>query len=484
MSRDACSDATLTFLLSRGILSAIFSFIMRYYAKKIFLYLLNSLIYLKRALVWFGRGVGVFFRSLAKGYRSTVGLALYKVLFRLQKKINLPTLTRPSNTIEFFGRRATLQLVLFIIVVIVMIPHTKLYTKDTALIPGRETLLYSLVGPGDEIDEIEEVVAVSTPLSLPTRRDWREGAVSVEVPTAVDADALVDAQEITSISTGGRAVTKPTILPGSVLPSPSGAAAGRRTEIVYHEVQPGDTVGAIAEHYGIHVATVLWANDLSTRSYIRPGDRLTILPEDGVVHKVKRGDTVSKIAKLYGAKAQDIIEENRLKNDGSDIVIGEQLLVPGGEVPQPSRSYTPSTRRYTSLSSVAAPPPSAAAPAGSGYLWPTTVRRITQYFGWRHTGVDIGGPFGTPLYATKSGTVTKSQCGWNGGYGCYVLVDHGGGVKSLYAHASRLYVSPGERVSQGQTIAAMGSTGRSTGSHVHFEILVNGRKVNPFRYVR
>jgi len=150
----------------------------------------------------------------------------------------------------------------------------------------------------------------------------------------------------------------------------------------------------------------------------------------------------------------------------------------------PTPVYVAPVRKYTQLSNIAAPPPSVAAPAGSGYLWPAGVRYISQYFGWRHTGLDIAGKIGTGLYASRAGTVTRSQCGWNGGYGCYIIIDHGNGITTLYGHASRLYVSVGEYVSQGQTFAAMGSTGRSTGSHLHFEVRVNGARQNPLRYIR
>jgi murein DD-endopeptidase MepM/ murein hydrolase activator NlpD len=112
------------------------------------------------------------------------------------------------------------------------------------------------------------------------------------------------------------------------------------------------------------------------------------------------------------------------------------------------------------------------------------VRRITQYFGWRHTGLDIAGKLGTPIYATRAGKVIKSQCGWNGGYGCYIIIDHGGGVISLYGHNSQLFVSVGDKVVQGQNISVEGSTGRSTGPHLHFEIRVNGVHQNPLKYIR
>lgn len=98
--------------------------------------------------------------------------------------------------------------------------------------------------------------------------------------------------------------------------------------------------------------------------------------------------------------------------------------------------------------------------------------------------MDIAGPIGTAIYAAKGGTVVKAQPGWNGGYGTYIILDHGDGLQTLYGHNSQLFVAVGEVVSQGQTIAAMGSTGRSTGPHLHFEVRVNGSRLNPLKYIR
>ena len=117
-------------------------------------------------------------------------------------------------------------------------------------------------------------------------------------------------------------------------------------------------------------------------------------------------------------------------------------------------------------------------------LWPTTARVITQYFTWRHHGLDIGLPKGQPIYAVDAGTVIKSQCGWNGGYGCHIIIDHGNGIKTLYGHSSRLDVTVGDAVARGQTIGLVGSTGKSTGSHIHLEVRVNGKAVNPLGYIK
>lgn len=441
--------------------------------------LLKTVIYLKRAVIWLFNasfnGLGAFFGALFE----VVGLRLYKsrlVAKKLSGYLNIPW---DSRLMEIIGSRTLLQTTLLIIILFITIPQSKIYQVDAAQIPGRQTLLYQLVGPGEQDFSLEEVIAESQPTFSPPIDSWKQGAVVV-APSAISGQAAINInQEISGLSAGGTAVTKPIIMPGAALLTSGGLA---RANTIYHEVQAGETIGAIAEQYDISLATILWSNNLTARSYIRPGDKLKILPSSGVVHKVKKGDTIAKIAKLYNTTSEKIIKSNKLKEDGADMVIGEELLVPDGRMPAPV--YVAPARRYTQLSDIAAPPPSVSAAAGSGYLWPTAVRRITQYYGWRHTGLDIGGPISTAIYATRSGTVIRSQCGWNGGYGCYIIINHGNGVTTLYGHSSKLYVSVDEQVAQGQTIALMGSTGRSTGPHVHFEVRVNGARQNPLRYIR
>jgi len=116
-------------------------------------------------------------------------------------------------------------------------------------------------------------------------------------------------------------------------------------------------------------------------------------------------------------------------------------------------------------------------------IFPTESKIITQYFGLNHNGIDIAGKTGEEIKATAAGTVTTAQCGWNGGYGCYIILDHGNGITSLYANNDTLIVSEGEKVSAGQKIAELGSTGRSTGSHMHFEIRQNEKSMNPMHYL-
>lgn len=443
--------------------------------------------YIKRGLFWLWAILSPCFSRISKIYEDTLGFWLYKALFVIKRKLNKWLFPWKTGFVDMAGKRSTLQIIVIIVAVVVMFPHTKLYSQDTISVPGQKTLLYGLIGPGyeDLPFKIEEVQVDVTQLSDQDSRSWAEGALKGDEASSLSKENIIIVpSDLSSISAGGTAISKPSIISGDAvvtLPSGENNAGTKRSKIVQHEVMTGDTIGDIAQNYGISVETILWANNLSVRSYIRPGDKLKILPATGVLHSVKSGETLLKIAKKYEAKAEDIIEQNRLQNDGSDIVVGEQLMIPGG---RNAPVVVASTRQYTSLSNVAAPPPSAGAPAGSGYLWPTNVRRITQYYGWRHTGVDVAGPMGSPIYASRAGRVITSQCGWNGGYGCYIILDHGGGVQTLYGHNSKLYVSVGQQVRQGETIALMGSTGRSTGPHIHFEVRSSGVRQNPLQYVR
>ena len=446
------------------------------------LIVLRGLIYAKRALVWLFLRCSRAFAFGAHFLYRTIGFRFYKLGFLAQKTLGRARIPWDSRIIEFIGKRSTLQAVLFVVSILVMVPHSRLYTRGAEEISGRGTALYALIGPGDEEFAIEEVFADEPAFAEGDIPAWREGAVGSPAPGAAGDAEPRTIQEIAGISAGGSALTKPTILPGAPLPAPDGSLQPARTAVESYIVEPGDVIGKIAEHYGVSVETILWENNLSERSLIRPGDSLKILPVDGVEHTVKAGDTVSKIAKAYGSDQEKIVAFNKLQKDGSDIVVGETLIVPGGrkQSPRPPAIASAPAR----FRGVAAPPASVEAPAGSGYLWPTSVRRITQYFNWRHTGLDIAGPFGTPVYASRAGTVVKSQCGWSGGYGCHIVIDHGDGVKTLYAHNSENYAGVGDSVAQGQTIAVMGSTGRSTGPHVHFEVWVKNVKQNPLKYVR
>lgn len=277
---------------------------------------------------------------------------------------------------------------------------------------------------------------------------------------------------------------------GDITPDGSGLTlgpedAGRedftgRSEAIEYLVQAGDVLGAIAEKFNISVNTVLWANGLNWNSTIRPGQKLVILPRSGLNHEVKSGDTVSSIAKKYQVEMPKIIEANKLA-DASDINIGDLLFVPDGVKPvQVVSSYKPKTAPAQPAVNIADLP--AALESGTKLLWPVISKRITQYYSWRHSGVDIGDKTGSPIYAAESGKVVRA--GWSRGYGYNLVINHGDGFETLYGHASKLLVATGDTVERGQTIALVGSTGWSTGPHLHIEVRVNDVRQNPLNYIK
>ena len=259
-----------------------------------------------------------------------------------------------------------------------------------------------------------------------------------------------------------------------------GAAA--RQEIIYYTVQIGDTVSTISRRFGITVNTILWANNLSAYSLIRPGDKLTILPYSGVLYTVKKGDTLAKIAQTYGIELEKITSCNNL---GTSIAIGQKIVLPGAKKIETATAKKTTSSSYTGVSVIKDLIKSPTAKvSGTSMAWPTVGNRITQYFSWSHNGLDIANKIGTPIYAADSGTVIISQGGYNGGYGNTILIDHGGGKRTRYGHASKLLVKVGDKVEKGQLIMLMGSTGRSTGSHLHFEVIINGTRYNPLNYIK
>lgn len=233
-------------------------------------------------------------------------------------------------------------------------------------------------------------------------------------------------------------------------------------QITTYVVKPGDTLSDVAEMHQVSINTILWANNLTSKGAIHPGQELVILPITGIRHTVKKGDTLAKIAKQYGADSSDIASYNGLAGD-KGLVVGEQVIVPEGQAGAQAVA-----KRYAS----------SGAQISSGYfVRPTKGVRSQGIHGYN--GIDIAAPIGTDVWAAASGrvVVARGGGGWNGGYGNYVVIAHSNGTQTLYGHLSQVFVSTGQSVGQGEAIGAVGNTGRSTGSHLHFE--VRGAK-NPF----
>ena len=252
-----------------------------------------------------------------------------------------------------------------------------------------------------------------------------------------------------------------------------------RDRVVEYTVAPGDTVSAIADKFEVSMDTIRWENKLASISSIKPGQKLRILPVTGVLHKVARGETIYTIAKKYDANPQAVVDypfNNFADNETFALAVGQELVVPDGKKPA-EVLWSPS--KY-----VAQNTPNAGAVSGTGrFVWPIA-GRITQRFSWYHSGLDIATAYGTPVLAADSGTVMVA--GWpdNSGYGIRVVIDHGNGLQTLYGHLSKVLVSAGQTINRGDQIGLEGSTGRSTGPHLHFEIHRGGARLNPLELLK
>ncbi len=269
------------------------------------------------------------------------------------------------------------------------------------------------------------------------------------------------------------------IKPSSPLTSETSTQDKERRETIKYVVAAGDTPSTIAAEFGISTNTVLWKNDLRKDEIIKPGDTLEILPVTGVEHKIRKGDTIEEIAKKYDADPEEIKKFNNL--DDKTLKAGEKIIVPDGYITPPTSTSEPIRKKVAQEEGEkVAPPASKEIVASGNFAWPTTTKHISQYFRWGHTGIDIDNRSRPSIFAADSGVVEFT--GWRGGYGKTVVINHGNGLKTLYGHVDNFYVKSGQKVNKGEAIAKMGSTGWSTGPHVHFEVIQNGAKKNPLSY--
>ncbi|HVY73072.1 MAG TPA: peptidoglycan DD-metalloendopeptidase family protein [Candidatus Paceibacterota bacterium] len=266
---------------------------------------------------------------------------------------------------------------------------------------------------------------------------------------------------------------------------PSGTAADVESapsnqQVSVYTVREGDTLSGIAKMFDVTVNTILGANDIKG-GVVHPGQVLIIFPIPGLEHTVAKGETLNSLAKTYHSDAHDIASYNGLA-DGADLMVGDQIFIPGGETPtvaqkpatSGSKASSSQTKKISNIASGKSSEPylGGSGPALAGYFsWPLAGGVITQgLHGWN--AVDIGAPKGTSIYAAAGGTVivANGSGAWNGGYGSYVVIQHPNGTQTLYAHMSKVLVSPGDSVSQGDIIGKVGTTGESTGPHLHFEV--------------
>lgn len=420
----------------------------------------------------------VFYRLIVK---------IYKFYLSVIKKLEWNGFR--NSPVLFLIKQKLVHIAVATVTLLLVITNISAKADDSHINIGDtagNTILASLVesefGAIDQGQLIEEFFYEEAPIS-PVQQKYRDNLAVVEsdlsINTKMPQEAEADEFDAPT-SHDNTAVVKPDIASTVKTTRP-------RSETVYYTVEPGDVIGSIAEKFNINVSTILWENNLTAYSVIRPGDRLTILPTNGVSYKVERGDSIDKIAKRYGIDKDEMIRLNKL-DESKGLAYGQKLFLPGAR--KMSTTIARNTAQPTSnsrsglqvLKDLVTKSPNAKPASGEKLNWPTVGYRITQYYTWKHHGLDVANKIGTPLYAVDDGVVEYS--GWGTGYGNYVFINHGNGVKTKYAHASKLFVKKGDTVKKGETIAAMGSTGWSTGPHIHFEYIVNGVKYNPLNYLK
>jgi murein DD-endopeptidase MepM/ murein hydrolase activator NlpD len=271
-----------------------------------------------------------------------------------------------------------------------------------------------------------------------------------------------------------------------------------RSEVITYTVQTGDTLFSIADNFNLKPETLLWGNfDVLNDNphFLKPKQVLNVLPVNGTYYQWKEGDTLAGVAGFFAVEPDaiinypgNLIDLTQIGQNGGVLEPGTWVIVPGGKRaikdwgPPAITRQNPASARYYGEGACGNIYEGA---YGTGtFVWPTTDHGISGYAydPGVHPAIDIAGQEGNPIYATDSGVVVYA--GWSDyGYGYLIVIDHGNGWQSAYAHLSAVAVSCGQSVYQGGYIGALGSTGNSSGPHLHFELVINGVKVNPLDYL-
>jgi len=273
-----------------------------------------------------------------------------------------------------------------------------------------------------------------------------------------------------------------------------------RIDVLKYVVQQGDSLFAIAESFGVKPETVLWGNfdTLADNPHtLQPGQELNILPVNGTYHQWRDGESLTKVADYYGVDPLDIVQypgnhidiyDFDLDNPSFDS--GQMLIVPGGTRELVDYGPPAITRDNPAIAATYGPGHCGAIYTGAVglgvFIWPTVERWVSGYDyspGTNHPAIDIAGQIGNQVWAADNGVVVYA--GWsNYGYGNLVVIDHGNGWQTLYAHLNSIAIGCGQSVYQGDVIGGLGTTGNSSGAHLHFELIYNGAKVNPWNFLQ
>lgn len=499
-------------------------------------------------VLWSGRGLSYLGRPLQpvrQALHNWIVIPFYHVLFVTDLRIRKTVASTRGIFFLFFTSKYTLHLLLA--VVALPMAFIQFQSASAAVETGQGSILYALVTDGQE-SVVEEGPATSyvgsallaDSVSAEKGIDFGlEPDTEFAFATDYGIEGLLATRDVPTDPTSDNRASGIVVADDTPTPTEP-ATAEPRTGITTYTIRSGDTLAKIARSFGIDQSTILWENGLTARSTLRVGATLRILPVSGVSHVVKRGETLAQIASKYGVKIAEITAANTLNKT---LTVGAELIIPGGkplpttpviataQKPVKTPTLTPTRTPTTAAKPAETPTRTAKTPKVVGrvavksdvpiakirnkafdiyqelanskedtrtvpedkddsnatkktkLLWPTRLAVVNQYYGWNHTGLDIDGDYTDPIYASEDGTVTSA--GWNsGGYGLQIVVDHPGGLRTRYAHASKLFVKTGEEVKRGQVIGYVGTTGRSTGTHLHYEVYLNGKRQNPLSYTR
>ena len=260
---------------------------------------------------------------------------------------------------------------------------------------------------------------------------------------------------------------------GNLMDSSSISTGGIFTQPVSfqnYRVKSGDTISGISKKFGLsNISTLISVNDISNVRQLAAGQKLRIPSMDGIVYTVKKGDTIDSVVSKYNIRLESLLDVNELSTDR--LVAGQILFIPGAALDR--------TTLKNAMGELFILPISAAFTWSSPYGWRTDPIAKVKSF---HTGVDLACPQGTPILASQSGKV--STVGFNRVYGNYIILDHGNGYQTLYAHMYKTIAKKGTWVSQGTRIGLVGTTGYSTGPHLHFMVYKNGGRIDPMTVLR
>ncbi len=407
-------------------------------------------------------------RVVVKSVFKRALVPLYRVYLLAKKGLTIIFAPAKNRLLYPLIHKSTIHVVL-IVIAFAVIANNIIARETRAEEYGQATILASMISDNQDIDIVETAIT-DIPKVTTYYRD-------IGVLTPSDK-SFASSGTNSAIGGGGEIITTESSA-ALVQPGLVSTTIGQRPReaVTYYIVEGGDTVSTIAEKFSVSTDTILWENNLGPRDYIKPGDKLTVLPQSGVSHQIKSGDTIAKLAKKYEVEENSILDYNKLA-DASAIEVDQIVIIPGGiiEPPAPLPTYGGSrSSGYTSI------PASAPVASGTKLQWPAISHKINQYYRWGHYAIDIEGDYSSPVYASDDGRVELADSSQRG-YGLQIVINHGNGLKTRYAHESKLFVSVGDFVSRGQTIGMIGCTGWCTGPHIHFEVMINGQKVNPLSY--